>query len=207
MIKTIAFDMGGVIVTIDNDEPVRRFEEIGIADARHLLDPYVQSGIFGDLEQGRITEEDFRARLSDHAGKPLTWAQCQYAWMGYMKEVPRRCLDALVRLRERGFRLVLASNTNGFIQAWADSADFSPEGLPVSHYLDRLYRSYEVGLMKPSEHFFCHILAEERTLPHEILFVDDSPRNCAAASELGYLTCCPVNGDDWTGRVFELVGM
>ncbi len=207
MIKTIAFDMGGVIITIDNEEPVRRFEEIGASDARQLLDPYVQSGIFGDLEQGLITEEDFRARLSEHIGKPLTWAQCQYAWMGYMREVPQRNLDVLVRLREQGFRLVLASNTNGFIQSWADSADFSPEGKPIGHYLDRLYRSYEMGLMKPNADFFRHILAEERTLPQEILFVDDSPRNCAAASELGYRTFCPVNGEDWTGRVLGLVGL
>lgn len=207
MIKTIAFDMGGVIVTIDNEEPVRRFEEIGAADARQLLDPYVQSGIFGDLEQGIITEEDFRVRLSEHIGKSLTWAQCQYAWMGYIKDVPQRNLDVLVRLREHGFRLVLASNTNGFIQSWADSPDFSRDGHPISHYLDRLYRSYEMRLMKPGEEFFRYILAEERTLPHEILFVDDSSRNCATASELGYLTYCPTNGEDWTKRVLELAGL
>jgi len=54
-ITTIVFDLGGVIVTIDHDEAVRRFHEIGLKDAEQQLDPYTQSGIFGDLELGTIT--------------------------------------------------------------------------------------------------------------------------------------------------------
>ena len=205
MIKTIAFDLGGVIMTIDNDEPVRRFKEIGAADAEKLLDPYVQSGFFGDLESGKITEEEFRQRLSTHVGTEVSWERCQYAWKGYVKEVPTYSIDALSRIREMGYRLVLASNTNGFMQAWADSDEFSGDGHPLSYYFDRLYRSYEMREMKPQARFFRYILREENTLPEEILFVDDSMRNCAAASELGFRTLCPENGTDWTSVVMEFL--
>ncbi len=205
MIKTVAFDLGGVIMTIDNDEPVRRFKEIGVSDADRLLDPYVQSGFFGDLEDGSIGEEEFRQRLSEHAGRELTWEQCQYAWKGYVTRVPRYTLDALLQIRELGYRTILASNTNGFIQAWANSPDFSGDGHPLSHYLDRMYRSYEMGEMKPSDLFFRYILREEQTQPDEILFVDDSARNCASASELGFRTLCPQNGVDWTADVMQVL--
>ena len=40
MIRTISFDLGGVIITIDHQQAVRRFEELGLKDAAQRLDPY-----------------------------------------------------------------------------------------------------------------------------------------------------------------------
>ena len=54
-IKNIMFDLGGVIMTIDQPSAVKRFKEIGLEDADRRLDPYTQSGIFGDLEEGKIS--------------------------------------------------------------------------------------------------------------------------------------------------------
>ena len=54
MIKNILFDLGGVIITLDQSQAVRHFKEIGLKDAEQRLDPYTQSGIFGDVEKGTI---------------------------------------------------------------------------------------------------------------------------------------------------------
>lgn len=43
-IKNIVFDLGGVIIDLDRDEPVRRLIEIGVKDADGLIDPYEQKG-------------------------------------------------------------------------------------------------------------------------------------------------------------------
>ena len=64
-IKNIAFDLGGVVIALSYEGAIRRFEEIGLKDARHHLDAFVQHGIFGDLESGRITSEEFRVGLSE----------------------------------------------------------------------------------------------------------------------------------------------
>ena len=42
-IKNIVFDLGGVIIDLDRDEPVRRLIEIGVKDADGLIDPYAVS--------------------------------------------------------------------------------------------------------------------------------------------------------------------
>ena len=57
--------------------------------------------------------------------------------------------------------------------------------------------------MKPDEHFYRYVLSREKILPEETLYVDDGPRNVAAASELGLRTLCPKNGEDWTGRIYD----
>ena len=60
-------------------------------------------------------------------------------------------------------------------------------------------------MMKPDEAIFRHVLMNERMLPDETLFIDDGPRNCAAASQLGIHTFCPVNGEDWTADLYALL--
>lgn len=197
IIETIAFDLGGVFITIDNSEPIRRFKEIGVKDADKLLDPYTQSGIFGDLENGSISEDTFVKELSKHAGKDLTWEQCQYAWKGFVKDVPTANLNALSELKKLGYRLVLVSNTNGFIQSWADSEDFSALRQPLSSYFDTMYRSHEMKCMKPHDDFFAFILEHEECQPDRIMFVDDSERNCEAAQKHGLKTLCTTNGEPW----------
>ena len=62
-VKNIMFDLGGVIMTIDQLSAVRRFKEIGLKDAEKRLDTYTQSGIFGDLEEGKISASDFIREL------------------------------------------------------------------------------------------------------------------------------------------------
>jgi putative hydrolase of the HAD superfamily len=205
MIKTIAFDLGGVIITIDQSQAVSRFKEIGAVDVEQWLNPYIQTGIFGDLEHGLITAEDFRVELSKLIGKEVTAEQCAYAWQGYAKDVPMRNLEKVKRLRQHGYRVVLLSNTNPYMMQWAMSPQFDGQGHTLADYFDHCYLSYELKMMKPSEEIFRHVLMQEKTFPHEILFVDDGPRNVAAASQIGFCTFCPVNGADWTEEIDELI--
>ena len=67
-IKNIVFDLGGVILDLDRDRAVRRFEQIGLSDAEELIDPYHQKGIFLDLEEGRIDRNEFYRLLREHMG-------------------------------------------------------------------------------------------------------------------------------------------
>ena len=48
-IRNIVFDLGGVLIDLDHHQAVSRFEEIGVKDAKQLLDPYEQKGFFLEL--------------------------------------------------------------------------------------------------------------------------------------------------------------
>lgn len=204
MIRNLIFDMGGVIFSLGYENAVHRFEELGVPDAESRLDPCVQTGLFGQLEGGLISTEKFRQELSRIVGRNLTHAECAYAWKGYILEVPQRNLDKLEELRARGYRLVLLSNTNEYITDWAHSPQFSstrehPEGgRPMDDYLDKLYFSCDLKMMKPSVGIFRHVLEDTGFLPEETLFIDDGDRNIRTAASLGLRTFCPENNQDWT---------
>lgn len=205
MIKNLIFDLGGVIMTIDQNEALRRFKELGVADIERRLDPYTQTGIFGDVEEGRITADEFRAELSRIVGRTLSFDDCRYGWLGYRKEVPRRNLDALKRLRGEGYRLILLSNTNPFMMSWALTKDFDGGEGSLEDYFDALYLSYRLGVMKPDARFFQAVIENEHILPEESLFVDDGSRNVETARKLGFNTMCPKNGEDWTAALFAML--
>lgn len=204
-IKKIAFDFGGVIIRQNQQQAVERFKQIGLLDAEERLGAYTQQGIFGALEEGKITAEDFRWQLSLLIGRAVTIEDCSYAWRGYCDGLPQRNLEALQRLRREGYGLSILSNTNPFMMGWALSKDFDGNGNSLADYVDALYLSYQMKVMKPSAEIFHRVLEAEDVRPEELLFVDDSSHNISAAQELGIATFQPVNGEDWTEELFQLL--
>ena len=203
----IAFDLGGVVIALSYENAIRRFEEIGLTDARLHLDAFHQHGIFGDLESGRISAEVFREELSRIIGRQLTMDECFYAWHGYVESVPQRNLDMLLRLRQQGYKVCLLSNTNPFMMQWACSPAFDGGHHSIDYYFDRLYLSYECKVMKPSPEIFRMMLEGQQATADETLFIDDSPNNCAAAEALGIHTLCPQNNEDWIPALKSYLNM
>lgn len=204
-IKKIAFDFGGVIIRQNQQQAVERFKQIGLLDAEERLGAYTQQGIFGQLEEGKITAEDFRWQLSLLIGRAVTIEDCSYAWRGYCDGLPQRNLEALQHLRREGYGLSILSNTNPFMMGWALSKDFDGNGNSLADYVDALYLSYQMKVMKPSAEIFHRVLEAEGVRPEELLFVDDSSHNISAAQQLGIATFQPVNGEDWTEELFQLL--
>lgn len=202
-IKNLAFDLGGVVLALSYENAIARFEEIGLKDARKHLDAFCQHGIFGDLEIGRISTEEFRVELGKIIGHEVTADECYYAWHGYVENVPQRNLDALLDLRAKGYKVCLLSNTNPYMMQWARTPDFDGGNHPIDYYFDHLYLSYECRLMKPSPAIFEMMLQGQQATPDETLFIDDSPRNCEVAQSLGIHTLCPHNNEDWVPMLRE----
>ena len=203
MIKNLIFDLGGVIITLAPEEALRRFKSLGLENAEEQMDIYTQTGIFGQLEEGKISAETFREELSRQVGREVTYDECRHAWLGYVKEVPQRNLDVLQRLRSEGYRLILLSNTNPFMMSWVRSPEFDGHGHSIDYYMDACYLSYQLGVMKPSTQFFHEVLMAEKIMASESLFLDDGTRNVATASQMGMRTYCPENGADWTSKIYE----
>lgn len=198
MIKAIIFDLGGVIVRLnDISEPTRRFESIGFMDAGKYLGVYGQRGIFQELESGSIGAWEFVERLRELTGRPdLSYEEAEFAWMGYLKDVPHERLDNLLELKKR-YRLFLLSNLNPFFGKWVKSTDFSGDGHPIGHYLEKDFYSYELKDYKPSASIFLKVLEATGLKAEECIFVDDGPANVASAEALGMKGLLVPKDADW----------
>ena len=135
-------------------------------------------------------------------------AYTQMGIFGQLEEgkiVPQRNLDALLRLRSEGYRIILLSNTNPYMMSWVRSTEFDGHGHSIDYYMDACYLSYQLGVMKPDTEFFHRVLMTEKIMASETLFIDDGPRNVATASQMGIRTYCPQNGADWTTTIYEYI--
>lgn len=203
-IKNIVFDFGGVIIDIDRDGAVRRFEEIGVKEADSLLDKYHQKGIFLEVEDGRIDAESFRLKLSEMAGKELAYDEVESGWRGFITDTPQYKLDYMAELR-KNYRVYILSNTNPYIMGWARSPRFTAAGKPLDAYVDKIYASYEVKSVKPNREIFDFMIKDAALDPAETVFVDDGASNIAIGNELGFVTLQPANGEDWRQKLEKLL--
>jgi putative hydrolase of the HAD superfamily len=201
MIKVIALDFGGVVVKLNFQTAMRRFEEMGLPDVERYLNPFQQQGFFGDMEGGRINAEEFRQEFSRLAGREMTREECMYACMGFIESVPQYGLDTVDRLRTAGYRVVLLSNTNPYVMSWAMTSAFDGRGRGLRNYFDACYLSYACKLSKPDPDIFRFVLDNELIRPDELLFVDDGPRNVEVARSLGIQALLTPDVESWPAEV------
>jgi len=196
-IKNIIFDLGGVLITLDRDEAVNRFKEAGLKNAEELLSAYHQKGIFLDLEEGKLSKEEFYEAVRKEAGKFISNETIDYGWLGFVKEVPEYKMVMLEELKRKGYRLYLLSNTNPVIMSWAHLPAFSPQGKSIDEYFDKLYLSYQIGYTKPHPEIFQFMFKDSGMIPSESLFIDDGTANIEMGKQLGMKTYLAKNGEDF----------
>lgn len=196
MIKDIVFDFGGVLTTIDTNEALRRFKEIGVEKPETYINSYCQNGPFFALENGDITAEEFCNELGTICGRRVTYKEAKHAWCGFIVKVHEEILEYLQQLRPH-YRLSILSNTNPFIQSWARSKEFTSCGKSLDDYFDTLFLSYCMGASKPGEEIYRRMLLKGNMKPEETLFIDDSEKNLESARKLGINTLKVENGEDW----------
>ncbi len=204
MIKNIVFDFGGVIAEMTRENSVKAFADLGLPDADSRLDKYHQTGIFQELEEGRLSADGFRREIASLCGHDVTMDEVRYAWRRFFSDADMRKLEYLDELRKK-YRVYLLSNTNPFVMSWACSVGFSPAGRPLTDYFDKLYLSYEIGHTKPVREIFDYMIADSGVVPEETVFVDDGTSNIETGRSVGFVTLQPDNGEDWRDDLTALL--
>mgnify|MGYP002508040068 FL=1 len=215
MIKNLIFDLGGVVITLDPNEAFTRFEQLGITDARQQMGVYGQTGIFLQVENGSIDADEFCRQLAAQAkeksslfaneGSPCySFEQAQWAWLGYVKEVPLARLNNLLELKKK-YNVCLLSNTNPFIMDWAESSRFSGDGHSIAHYFHTLYCSYRLHDYKPSASIYQKVLQQSGFKAEETIFIDDGPRNIESAESVGIHGLLVPEDADWMDSLLLMI--
>lgn len=187
-IRSIIFDLGGVILNIDYGATENAFRALGVPEFEKQFSQLRQNAFFDDWETGRITPEEWLAGIKDACGTTLTEAQITHAWNAMLLDFPLSRLRLLQQLRNR-YDLFLLSNTNAIHEAAFNEILRQQTGLPSPGVLfDKVYYSHRIGLRKPDEAPFRKILEENGLQAAETLFIDDSPQHIETARRIGLQT-------------------
>ncbi len=184
-VKNILFDLGGVLIDLNKQACVDAFAAIGYPQAGDMLNDYVQSGIFLDLEEGRITPDDFYKAIKAEA--LVTEQMIDEAFFKFLEGIPQYKMDMLLELKKK-YNILMLSNTNHIMFSWLREEYFGKNGNTIHDYFDKLFLSYELGVAKPDPEIFRILIEKHGVVPEETLFFDDGIRNIEAAQKLGFKT-------------------
>ena len=195
MPKAIVFDLGGVLIDLDFDRCVKAFREIlGYERITDLLDLYHQKGIYGDMEAGLITADEFRAEVLRESRPGCIPADVDRAMAGLLVGMDPRKVQLLEELSRR-FPLYGLSNNNE-ISVQRMHEIYEQNGLDWQRIFRKEFLSCRMKLMKPSRAIFDAAAAEIGVPPEDIRFVDGSQKNVDGALAAGWRAVLYVQGTD-----------
>ena len=183
-IKSVIFDLGGVIYDVDYHKTINAFKALGIDRFEEVYAKAGQSDLFNDLEEGKISRPVFVERIKTLSRKDMTSSQIVDAWNGMLLGFMPDAIACLKRLSS-SYRLFLLSNTNEIhiqeIENRVGTVFFSD----FCSLFENVYLSHELGLRKPHPEVFKHILNQQGLKANETFFIDDSIQHVEGAIKAG----------------------
>lgn len=154
--------------------------------------------MIGRLEHGEISFHEACEEMRRLAGRPdIPDERIAWAYGEFLTGVSATKLRAIERLRDRGLKSYVLSNNNPASMEVIRRM-FRCDGHAMEHYFDRIYLSYELRELKPSEAIFRKMIDDSGMVPSETLFIDDGQRNVEAARQMGFAVYMPAPGEDFT---------
>ncbi len=196
MVKNLLFDLGGVIMNIRRQNAVDALIKIGMADADSFLGDYAQQGPFLKLEEGAISESEFRNEIRVLIPVDVTDEQIDDAFCHFLLGIPKYRLDALENLH-KSYKIYMLSNTNSIMWNSVISDEFKKAGHDINYYFDGLVTSFEAKCVKPDAKIFNSVVENFNIKPEETIFFDDSQANIDAAAALGFKTAYVMPGTEF----------
>jgi HAD superfamily hydrolase (TIGR01509 family) len=186
-IKSIIFDLGGVIMNLDVPRTINAFDTLGIKNIVNDTGHHYQYSFFYDFEIGQISENTFLQSLSNLSNQPNNFLEVEKAWNAMILDIPKDRIDFLQTLKE-DYNLFLLSNTNSihqrkFLKEFEDNYGYSFKKLFI-----KTYYSHEIGIRKPDLEVFNFILDDSNLKAEETLFADDAISNIKSAQKIGLHT-------------------
>ncbi len=184
-IRNIIFDLGGVVLDIDYEKTLAAFKKLGVESLDSLFTLTSQVDLFNRLDCGTISANEFRCELQTLLNKDIPFAEIDRAWNALILNWDPKRLALLEQLR-LNYRIFLLSNTNIIhSELYNKQLETLTGGHNLTHFFDKVYYSYELGMRKPDRRIFELVLEENNLKASETLFIDDTPHNIDSAVNIG----------------------
>jgi FMN phosphatase YigB (HAD superfamily) len=179
--KTVFLDFGNVVAFFDHRRACRQLAAMSErgSDEDDVFREVFETSLEHDVDAGVIPPERFVDILRGRFWLAGTDDQIRTAWCDIF--TANDAMAALIpRLKQDGFRLVLASNTNTLHFDW-----IAREFAGVLSHFDARVLSHEVGARKPDTRFFARCREVAQADAADCLYVDDRAEFVDVARGMG----------------------
>lgn len=176
----IILDMGNVLLEWNKDKILR-----GVVKTEKdymILDKAIfQSGLWERLDLGTLTREELVLKVVSMIGSIYQEKvqEVVWNWPSYI-EIYTEVFPLLVRLKEKGHRIFVLSNTSPVFYELLEE-----QLSPLNEILDGFVLSCDIKAIKPDPKIFEEILHKYELDPANCIFLDDVKENTKMAESLG----------------------
>ena len=179
-VKHYIFDMGGVLVKQIPHDLIRNERSFVNFTTPELEKFFLDN--FYEYEKGNINTKEFVHNLQPYFNKkdltPEEYEQSYYEIGKKYGGVFDNAYSELKKLKDEGNKVYLLSNLHEI-----SFKDFS--SVFDTSIFDKLFLSYEIGLIKPDDEIFKYVINEIGDDPKNMCFFDDKLDNVNAAKNNG----------------------
>lgn len=178
MIRTVIFDLGGVIVPLDFPRAYQALSDACGIDAGEIPGRIRATGLVPRYESGEMTDAEFVQHFCQALGVSIAMDEFRTLWSSLFHPHTLIPESLLVGLR-RNYRLVLLSNTNNL------HFELLEQNYPLLGHFDSFVLSYRVGAVKPSPKIYAEAIHRAGCAPEECFYTDDIPQYIEGARLAG----------------------
>ena len=183
MIDTLIFDLGGVIVNLDNDQVKAALLELGMTRIGMFLKRDKIKRLMNDFIDGLRPTEDVLTDMQSLCRKGTTHEEILKVVGKLVGDLPKSRLELLVELRKK-YQVFLLSNINDVL--WDMTLKQMEQlGYSQTDCFDEVFLSYEMQLAKPDPSIYFQVIKETGMNPASTLYFDDRRDNAEAGKEAG----------------------
>jgi putative hydrolase of the HAD superfamily len=166
VIKTVIFDLGGVIVPFDFGRAYQALCSCSGLEDKEVRARISATQIGPRLESGKIAPHEFHAELMDMLETQMEYGAFCELWNSIFYPetlIPESLLESI----KARYRLLLLSNTN------AIHFEMLREKYPILRHFDHYILSYQVGALKPEPEIYREAIRHAGCEPGECFYTDD----------------------------------
>ncbi len=177
-ITTIFFDMGRVLVTVDEERALVKIAKATGKSSDKIWDIIQEHRVLNRYGSGQLTPKEFHAEIISLFGIKEDFNTFMEQWKSIIVGPKKAVVEIATSLKGK-YKLFVLSNTDGVHHAYIRTI------IPLDDIFDGQVVSYLVGAEKPSKKIYQAALNMADEKPEHCIFIDDLEENIAAARKAG----------------------
>ncbi|MCE2707690.1 MAG: HAD family hydrolase [Bacteroidota bacterium] len=184
-LELIVFDLGNVLIDIDYAKAMSTMKSVIPIHLHPKVDQCYSAEFHKAYERGELDSSTFRNEFRNYFEQYWSDDEVDALWNSLLGSLPAYRLD-LIRQLKTHFQVAILSNTNEIhIHAVEDmlAKEYGMDNF--ASLFDWVFYSHQVGLAKPDQAIYQHLVDTVGVDPSQILFFDDLAANIEGAAALG----------------------